>query len=52
MNVSEDDPYEIYPSKILAIGTGQTVINGLGAFNEKGYLSGDVKIPEGITTLG
>lgn len=27
-------------------------VDGFGAFNEYGYLSGDVKIPEGIVTLG
>ena len=51
VDVTEDDPYEIYPAKILAIGSGQTVITGLGAFNSNGYLAGDVIIPEGVTDM-
>lgn len=51
VDVTEDDPYEIYPAKILAIGSGQTTITGLGAFNSNGYLAGDVVIPEGVTDM-
>lgn len=51
VDVAEDDPYEIYPAKILTIGTGETTITGLGAFNSNGYLAGDVVIPEGVTNM-
>lgn len=51
VDVAEDDPYEIYPAKILTIGTGETTITGLGAFNSNGYLAGDVVIPEGVTDM-
>ena len=51
VEVTKDDPYDIYPTKILAIGSGQTVVTGLGAFNSNGYLAGDVIIPEGVTDM-